>query len=140
MRIEHTIDIDAPIASVFALTLDVERLPEISPTTMTAVERLEESELAAGSQVRIKQPGQAASIWTVQEIEAPTRFVWSAPLGPARMVATHELTERTGGTTNRLVLHLTGPGAGLLGWLLGKRMRRVLATENAGLKRVAESS
>lgn len=138
MLFEDTIDIDAPIGTVWALTLDVDRLPEISPTTMTSVQRLDGAELSPGSRARLKQPGQAARTWTVQATEAPHLFVWGTKLGPVRMVATHQLRERDSATTNTLRLELTGAGSGVLGRLLGRRLRQVLATENAGFKRVAE--
>jgi uncharacterized membrane protein len=141
MRWEHTLEIDTPAASVWAATLDVDALPTISPTTMSAVERLDPGLLRPGSRVRIKQPRQAARIWTVIETEAPTRFVWETTVGKARMVATH-LIEPLGPTRarNTLALELTGRGAGLLGRLLGRTFARVLATENAGFKRVLESA
>ena len=47
MRLEHTIDINAPIDRVWDLTLDVEALPNLT-STMTSVERLDDGPLAVG--------------------------------------------------------------------------------------------
>lgn len=141
MRIEHTTLINAPLERVWAVTLDVEGLPELSPTTMTRVRRLDEGDLRVGSRTRIKQPGQRERVWTVEEVTAPTRFVWSTRLGPLAIRATHLLAaERDGGTRNTLVIDLLGPGARLLGALLRRTFAAVLATENAGFKRVSESA
>ena len=38
------------------------------------------------------------------------------------------------------VLDLTGPGSGLVGRMVGRKLAQVLATENAGFKRVTESA
>jgi len=140
MRWEHTLEIDTPPESLWALTLDVEALPTISPTTMTRVERLAPGELRPGSRVRLKQPRQAARIWTVLETDAPRRFVWETRVGRATMVATHLIEPAGGRSRNTLRLDLTGPGSGLLGRLLGGTLAKVLATENAGFKRVAEEA
>jgi uncharacterized protein YndB with AHSA1/START domain len=140
MHWENTLEIDTPVETLWAATLDVEALPAISPTTMTAVERLTAGELAPGSRVRIKQPGQPARVWTVRTVEAPRRFVWETRVGLATMVATHELSATGTGSSNTLRLDLTGPGSGLVGRLVGRRLAEVLATENAGFKRVTESA
>ena len=140
MHWEHTLEIDTPVESLWAATLDVEALPTISPTTMTSVERLTSGELAPGSRVRIKQPGQPARVWTVTSVDAPHRFVWETKVGLATMVATHELSPAAAGSRNTLRLDLTGPGSGLVGRLVGRRLAQVLATENAGFKRVTESA
>ena len=107
MHWENTTEIDTPVDAMWAITLDVDALPDISPT-MTAVERLTPGDLAPGSEVRIKQPGQPARVWTVTTVEAPHRFVWQTKVGPATMVATHAL-EATGdgATRNTLRIDLT---------------------------------
>jgi hypothetical protein len=55
MRIEHSIEIDAPVERVWGLTIDVESWPGFTPT-MESVERLNSEPLAVGSRVRVKQP------------------------------------------------------------------------------------
>lgn len=136
---EHSLEIAAPKEDVFALTLDVDALPTVSPTTMTSVERLDAGSLRPGSRVRIKQPRQAARVWTVDEVSEPSRFVWHTSIGPLRMRATHLVEDlEPGRSRNTLRLDLSGPGSGLMGRLLGRRLAEVLATENAGFKRLAE--
>lgn len=140
MRWEHSIEIATPPQSLWRLTLAVEDLPTITPTTMTWVERLDPGELRPGSRVRLKQPRQASRVWTVTETDEPRRFVWETSVGPARMVASHLIEPAGEGARNTLRLDLTGPGSALLGRLLGGRLATVLATENAGFKRVAEAA
>ncbi len=160
MTISDTCWIDAPIETVWSLTLDVTELPAISPTTMSSVELLDAEPLAPGSRVRIKQPRQRARIWTVETIAQPHTFGWSTTLGPLRLRATHRLTsaaKESGaagesgaavadgaagrlGTRNELTLELTGPGQRLATALLGPTMRRALAAENAGFTRAAEAA
>ncbi|MCB0908068.1 MAG: SRPBCC family protein [Nocardioidaceae bacterium] len=138
MRWTNTLEIDTPIDLLWQVTMDVDALPSMTPT-MSAVERLTPGELRPGSRVRIKQPAQPARVWTVTTADAPHRFVWQTKVGPATMVATHELTETERGTRNMLTLELTGPGSGLLGRLISGKITETLTTENAGFKRTAES-
>jgi uncharacterized membrane protein len=137
MRIEHSIEIAAPRARVWALTMDLERWPEITPT-ITHLERLDDAPLAVGSRVRIKQPGQGARIWTVTALDPQERFEWSARLMGTTMTATHQLSEAPGGTTNRLVIDIEGHLSALVGRLLRRPILGALRLENAGFKAAAE--
>lgn len=137
MRIEHTEHIDAPVSVVWDLTLDVESWPELTPT-MTSIERLDDGALGVGSEVRIKQPGQRARIWTVTDLEHQDRFAWSTSAMGMSMRATHQLAPSAEGTSNRLIVELEGRLAPLAGTLLKLPIRRALATENQGFKTAAE--
>lgn len=137
MRLHDTIHIAAPVADVWSLTVDVERWPEITPTTITAVRRLDDGPLRVGSTARLRQPLQRPRVWTVVELVEEERFVWEAKLATVRMRGEHVLAPTAEGCTNTLALELTGPGSGLLGRMLRRRFAEVLATENAGFARVA---
>lgn len=140
MRIEHTIEIDAPIEEVWDLTLRVEDLPTMTPT-MTAVERLDDGPLALGSTASIKQPGQPTRTWTVTVVEAPTNFAWSTRALGMTMTGIHELRPTGDQTTsNTLAIRLDGRLAPLLGPLLRRTIHKALATENEGFKRAAEGA
>jgi uncharacterized membrane protein len=139
MRIEHSIDIEAPAQRVWELTLDVERWPELTPS-VTSVERLDEGRLALGSQARIKQPAQSAKVWTVTELRPPQRFAWTTRWMGMRMTGTHDLADDEGTTVNTLGVELEGALAPILGRLLRLPIGRALAQENEGFKLAAEGT
>ena len=138
MRIEHTIDIAAPAERVWALTVDVESWPDLSPT-MTAVERIDDGALRVGSTARVKQPGQRAKVWTVTAVEPGRRFAWRSRVLGTDMTATHTLHPTNDGTANTLTIDMAGRGSGLVGRVIGGQIHKALATENAGFKRAAEA-
>ena len=138
MRLEHDLLIQAPVETVWALTLDVERWPESTPT-ITEVVRLDDGPLAVGSQARIKQPGQGPRVWTVSRLEGPHEFEWGTKVGTVTMRGGHHLTAEGDGCRNTLTLELEGFGAGLLGRLAGKKLLQAITTENEGFKATAEA-
>ena len=132
MHVEHELLIEATPEALWALTVDIEEWPTMFPT-VTTVERLEDGPIVVGSTALIRQPGQRPRVWTVTEVDAPHRFVWSAPIGKAQMTACHDLTPvGAGSCLNRLSIDVDGPGSRILGLLLGWKMAKVLATENQG--------
>jgi uncharacterized membrane protein len=137
MDIRHTTTIDAPPATVWALTIDVERWPELMPT-VTRVTRLDEGPLRLGSTARIEQPGLRPAVWTVTEWEPGRRFAWSTRLFGAPVLAGHTIEPDGDGARNTLSLTLGGWRGRLLGLVLGRRMQEVLVTENACFRGVAE--
>ncbi|MCB1257723.1 MAG: SRPBCC family protein [Microthrixaceae bacterium] len=132
MHVEHELLIDVTPEALWGLTVDVERWPTMF-STVTTVERLEEGPVSVGSTALIRQPWQLPRVWTVTQVDAPRRFVWTAPIGKAQMTACHELTPAgTGSCLNRLSIDIEGPGSRILGLLLGGKMSKVLAAENRG--------
>jgi hypothetical protein len=139
MTIENELTIDAPAELVWDLTLDVERWPEITPT-MTTVVRVGDGPIQVGSQARVKQPGQRATVWTVTRLEPVRLFEWEATVFGVRMVARHTLTPLSATQCrNLLQIEMTGRGAGLLGRLSGSRIRTAITTENECFQRTAAS-
>lgn len=138
-RIEDSIEIDAQIDAVWGLTVEVEKLPELTPT-MSSVERLDDGPMAVGSQARIEQPGQRARVWTVTELDRPNCFEWTTRALGMDMAGVHELSTREGRTTNTLAIELGGALAPILGPLVRAPIGRALATENEGFKEAAERS
>lgn len=138
MRIEETVRIAAPIERVWAETLDVTRWPEWTPT-MESVELLDDAPVAVGSRVRLKQPDNAAAVWTVTRIDAPECFEWETRALGMRVVARHvhrRAIDATGseGTEVDLVIDVSGPTAWLLGGLVRRASERFLPQEAAALK------
>jgi uncharacterized membrane protein len=138
MKWEHAVTIDAPAERVWTLTVDVETLPSVTPT-VTSVLRLDEGPLALGKRTRLKQPGQAAAVWTVTRFEPTGTFAWQTKRLWLTMVGTHRIEDLGDSCRNTLSLELTGPGARLLGALIGKSVLKAISTENAGFKAVAEA-
>lgn len=130
--------IAAPVEAVWALTEDVERWPDITPT-MTAVERLDDGPLAVGSRARISQPRQRARVWTVTRFEPGRVFAWTTTAMGTHMEGSHQLEATEAGCVNRLVLELSGPTAGVVGRLLRRPLLEAITTENEGFKRAAEA-
>ena len=138
MRVEHTLSIDAPPEVVWAVTQDVERWPEWSPT-MTSVQRGEEGPLRPGSVTYIKQPLQPMARWVVTGLVNGRRFAWETHRPGLHMAAFHEVLPEGRASRNRLVVEATGPLATALAPLLRLVMGRALAEENRGLKAHCEA-
>lgn len=139
MRLQHELLIQAPVERVWALTVDVERWPDATPT-MTEVTRLNDGPFGVGSQARIKQPAQSARVWTVTRFEEPSCFEWETTFGPLRMRGGHHLSAEGDGCRNRLTLDVEGFGSRVFGLLAGRSLRKAIATENEGFKAVAEAA
>jgi uncharacterized membrane protein len=139
MHLENSIDIPAPIARVWDLTVDIEQWPTLTPTILS-VERLDGGPLRVGSRARVAQPRLPVAVWTVTELEPRTLFVWETRMRGARFVGSHLLSRTADGTRNTLTLDVDGWSAGLLSALAGSAMQQAIATENAGFLRVAQST
>lgn len=136
MRIEHSLEIPAPVDRVWELTVDIAGWPDINPTVQS-LELVSEPPLAVGSQARIKQRGQPERTWTVTRLDAPHHFEWETKVGPMRMAGIHHLVDTEGGCVNQLVVELSGPGSGLLGRLLRSQIRKAITLENEGFSAAA---
>ena len=101
MRIEDSIEIAAPVARVWELTVDVESWPEFTPT-VTRIEWLSPPPIAVGSKARIKQPAQRAKVWTVTDFEPERCFAWSTKSLGLEMTGTHRMEASAKGTVQSL--------------------------------------
>lgn len=137
--IKNEIHIEAELDTVWALTVDVERWPELTPT-ITEVVLLDDGPVGLGSRARITQPGQRPAVWTVSRFEPGTRLGWWTKVGPVTMTGGHQLERSPDGCVNVLTLELTGRGAGLAERLVGRRIGKAIDTENRGFKRAAEAA
>ena len=73
-------------------------------------------------------------------LEENSLFEWETRIYGVRFTGRHQLASTGEGCRNTLVLDLSGRGAGVLGTLAGRKLRRSLATENAGFKERAEKA
>lgn len=133
MRIIDTTHIEAAPEVVWAVTQDVERWPEWTPT-VTSVNRLDRGPFGLGSVARIKQPMQPEAEWNVTEFEPGRRFAWETRRLGLHMTGSHDVSPNGLGTTNVLGVEAKGALAVLLWPVLRLAIRRALADENRGLK------
>jgi uncharacterized membrane protein len=133
MTLEDTIHIAAPPDVVWAVTEEIERWPEWTPT-VTAARRLDDGPFGIGSRARIKQPAQPETDWTVTEYVRGERFTWESRRRGLRLAGSHRIRRAESGTFNTLRIEATGVVAMLFWPLLRVAIRRALETESRGLK------
>lgn len=138
MIVEHRIVIAADPALVWAVTSDVERWPDWTPT-VNGARFVGGDRLAPGSVVMLRQPMQPESEWTVTEFEEGRRFAWQSQRRGIRFSAVHQVDPAAGGASSLLRAEASGGLAWLLWPLLAIALKRALAQENAGLKARCES-
>jgi hypothetical protein len=138
MPIRSELLIGADVERVWALTVDVDGWPALTPT-MTSVERLDSGPLAVGSTARVVQPRQRPATWTVTRLDEGSLFEWKTTVAGVTVAARHELAGTADGCRNTLVVELSGFGSRLLRWAAGSHVQRAIETENAGFKRAAEA-
>lgn len=138
MKIENVLHIAAPPATVWAVTEDVERWPEWTPTVESA-RRMDGGRFDVGSTVTIKQPGLPDVQWTVTKMVRGERFTWTGCARGIRMTASHEVAPDGDGTRSTLRIELSGVVVALSWPLLRIAVGRALRRENAGLKSRCEN-
>ena len=139
MRLEHTVQIAAPLDVVWAATANVTAWPDWTPT-ITSVQPLSGGRVGVGGRYLLKQPMQAKAIWEVTGFDEGKRFVWERRGAFLRFRATHQLEPVNDGTRNTLILEAYGPCATLMWPLIRPTAARALAEENAGLKAFCEGA
>jgi hypothetical protein len=139
MDIRSDLLIHSTPARVWALTVDVERWPDLAPT-MTSVTRLDAGPLRVGSTARVVQPFQRPTVWTVTHLEPMAYFEWFAKVGTITMTARHRLVPEAAGVRNELEVEFSGLGSRLARRLIGSKIREAITIENEGFRRAAESA
>ena len=100
--------IEAPVARVWEVLVDVESWPRWTPT-MTSVRRLDDGPLRVGSSARIEQPKLRPMVWTVTELVPERSFNWVARVPGLAITGEHTITRLDDGRT-RLDLAATSSG------------------------------
>jgi uncharacterized membrane protein len=138
MNLDRSVDAQAGLASAWAALTDVTAWPRWTKS-VTSVERLDDGPLRLGSRARVKQPGMQALIWEVTEFADESVFSWTTRSPGVRTEGRHLLRSNPDGTTRITVeLRQSGPLAGLVGAVLGRRNARYLDLEANGLKAASE--
>ena len=132
MRVEHEILVHAPRETVWAVTVDVLRWPEWTPTVRSA-RALDEGPFGIGRRFALKQPFQPETIWEVTACTSGESFTWETRGAKQLMRATHRLEAHEQGTRNTLVLEAPGIAGRLRQAIARFFIAKALAKENAGL-------
>jgi uncharacterized membrane protein len=138
MRFEITVDISAPLETVWGHLVDIERWPRMTDS-VTRVERLDDGPFGKGSKARVHQPKLPAAVWTVTDFEPGRAFTWESRTPGVVTTGAHILTESAGTVSAHLTLDQKGPAAPLIGLLYGRLTRRYVTMEAEGLKTISHS-
>lgn len=126
--------------ALWAVLSDVERWPEWIEV-YEEVRRTDDGPLRVGSRARVKQRGLAAGEWVVTALAEGESFVWENRQPGVRTIGRHAVSAADGGGA-RLALGVEQSGllAGLVGLLLGGRIRSYVDMECRDLTAAAAAS
>ena len=131
----------APPAQVFRSFIDVERWPELSPSTRS-IRRLDSGPIRVGSAAIVRQPGLPAARWRVTELEPDRSFVWETKGPGYTTVGDHRVTPDSDGpgSTITITLRVHGPLAPVIDALMGRLARRHVDQELVGFRAAADAA
>jgi polyketide cyclase/dehydrase/lipid transport protein len=137
MRYETSTTTTAEPARLWDVVSDVEKWPEWIEV-YEVVRREDSGPLAVGGRAHVKQRGLAAGDWTVTELEEGRVFAWESRQPGVHLVGRHVVrAEPGGGSRLDLSFEMTGALSGLMGLLLGGKVRRYVDIEAARLTAAA---
>ena len=140
IRIEHSLEISRPPEEVFALLVDLDRLPDWQSS---AIEARADEPLALGSLVHEKRRflgRELADELEVVAFDPPRRLVLRSQGGPVKLTIDHELQPNGGGT--RLTVVASGKPGGLMkfaGPMIERTAREEIRADFARLKELLET-
>lgn len=138
-RWEHSIDINATPARVWAIMANVARWPDWTESIISVDEVT--PDFGAGGSAMVHAKGQARSRFTVTKWEPDRGFDWETKSRGARAIGGHWI-EDTGGGRSRVTLSIDipGPVAVLARPFIAGGIKRNLKLESEGLKRRSEAA
>ena len=139
MRIEKSIEIDAPQQRVWDVLSALEAWPQRIETVDT-VELLTPAPITKGSRVRLKQPKLPEGTWDITAWDEPSSFEWTQKTTGTTSVAGHRV-EALGDGRSRLTLTLDMRGflIPIIALFYRDLTNRYMNLEAEGMKRAAES-
>jgi carbon monoxide dehydrogenase subunit G len=137
MKMSHSIDIDAPPESVWAIWSEIERWSEWT-ASISKIDKLAPGPLAIGLRACVRQPKLPIAIWRVTDVEENRGFTWVSKSPGARVTGIHTIEPTANGSRATLRLVFAGPLAVLFGWLTRSLTQRYLQLEANGLKARSE--
>jgi carbon monoxide dehydrogenase subunit G len=126
IRIEHSLEISRPPEEVFALLVDLDRLPDWQSS---AIEARSDGPLELGSLVHEKRRflgRELADELEVVAFDPPRRLTLRSQGGPLKLTVDHELEPNGGGT--RLTVVASGKPGGMMK-LAGPMIKRTAGEE-----------
>jgi hypothetical protein len=140
MRYEETIATTAGLAQSWAAVAAVTTWPQWTKS-ITAVEPLDGTDLQMGYRFRIKQPGLPAVVWRISTVRDGESFTYETTSPGVRTTAFHRVAANPDGTTQITIgIEQSGPLSGVVHGLLGRKTRRYLQMEAAGLRAASEAA
>jgi uncharacterized protein YndB with AHSA1/START domain len=141
IRFENTIDIRVDRARVFAYLADIEHTPAWN-WAIASSQKLTPGPVEVGTRFRLERtaPQRAIEELEVTALHPGDRLEVAGRLGPFEARLSYELSDAPSGTrlVNRVELDPTVP-LGLLGGLVGGRIRGAVAENLTALKSVLEN-
>jgi hypothetical protein len=123
---------------LWSLASDVERWGDRLPT-VNRVRPLGDGPIGVGSRFEIRQPGLPKAVWQVTDWQQEARcFTWVSTSPGLRSTAVHAVHDEGSGSRLELSLEWSGPMAGALERLIGRRARGMVETEAMTSARLAE--
>ena len=139
MEYRVTANVGAPPAAVWRLFTDLERWPELSPST-SEVRRLDDGPLQVGSEAMVKQPGLPRARWRVTGMAPERIFTWQTSAGGVTTVGDHRVEPDGPGSKITITLRTHGPLAGVIDLLMGRLARRHVDLELEGFRSAADTA
>ncbi len=126
-----------PADALWPVLGDVRRWADWLPT-VDAVHPVEPDRPdEVGASYVVHQPGLPRATWTITDWRPGTAFTWESRSPGIVSTGRHELVPGPHGATIGLSLDWSGPLAGLVGLLLGRRSREYVTREAAALEATA---
>ncbi len=122
-------DSTAPADLLWTRVADVESWPEHLETFASVRHVGGPAPAGVGSRFEVRQPGLPTSVYEVTEWTAGTSFTWAARSRAVTGTAIHTVVPTDAGSRLDLGLTWTGPLAGLLRLLIGRKAQRMIELE-----------
>ena len=132
-----SIEVDAPMADVWAIYADVERWSEWT-ASIDRVTPVGDAGLEIGHRFEIKQPRFPKLVWEVTAVEPGTSWTWRQRSPGGTTFASHEVVAQGERTLVRQRIEQRGPVGVVVGVLMLRLTKRYLDLEGQGLKACSE--
>lgn len=137
MRYEKTVDVHAPVDTIWSVLSDVVSWPEWT-ASIREVELLAPQPLRLGSRAKVRQPKLPTAVWEVTDFQPGRSFTWVSSSPGLTSTGVHEILGTDDAPQVRLTIDQRGPLSFLARPFL-PLTRRYVDMEAAGVKRRCET-